>query len=243
MNFTILLASIGLKAPVIASERIDPHFHYIPLLYKKIRSFLYRFAKKIIVQTNSAASYFGKNLQRIIQIIPNPVKLPKNHKFFSSTARCIITVGRLDKQKDHDILIHAFSRLYPTYPHLGLTIYGGGAERDNLQKSISLPGAIQEIHQKLLEADLFGFPPLYDDFPNALVEAMSVGLPIIASNCSGNIDIVKNGVDGRIFPVGDVLKLAVLMEALVCDPNTRKRLGEKAKTVAERFHPDLIFHR
>jgi hypothetical protein len=70
---------------------------------------------------------------------------------------------------------------------------------------------------------------------------MEADLPVIASNCSGNIDIVRDGMDGRLFPVGDVLKLAALMEELVCDPNTGKRLGEEAKTVAERFHPDLFF--
>lgn len=137
MNLTTLLASFGLRIPVIVSERIDPHFHHIPSLYKKIRPFLYRFAKKIVVQTNSAASYFGENLQGTIQIIPNPVKSPKHDKTFSSTARAIITVGRLDQQKDHDTLIHAFSRLYLKYPHLRLTIYGEGAQREHLQNLIN----------------------------------------------------------------------------------------------------------
>lgn len=64
---------------------------------------------------------------------------------------------------------------------------------------------------------------------------MSVGLPGIALKCSENIDIVRDDIDGRLFPVGDILKLAALMAELVCDPNTRKRLGEEAKTVTERF--------
>ncbi len=252
MNLTTLLATVGLETPVIVSERIDPHFHHIPSLYKKIRPFLYRLARKIVVQTNSIASYFGNDLQRIIQIIPNPVKSPKHHKIFSSTVRSVLSVGRLDQQKDHKTLIHAFAHLYPTYPHLTLTIYGEGPQRENLQnlinslnlqKSVSLPGITQDIHEKLTAADLFVFPSLYEGFPNALVEAMSVGLPVIASNCSGNIDIVRDGIDGCLFPVGDVLKLAALMEELVCDSNTRKRLGEEAKTVTEYFHPDHIFHR
>lgn len=94
-----------------------------------------------------------------------------------------------------------------------------------------------------MEADLFVFPSLYEGFPNALAEAMSVGLPVTASNCSGNIDIVRDGIDGRLFPVGDIPKLTALMEELLNDPNTRRRLGEEAKTVAERFHPNLIFHK
>lgn len=110
-------------------------------------------------------------------------------------------------------------------------------------KNISLPGATQEIHQKLMEVDLFIFPSLYEGFPNALVQALSVGLPVIASNCSGNIDIVRDGIDGRLFPVGDVLNLAALIEELLNDPDARKRLAEEAKTVAECFHPDLIFHK
>ncbi|MFM8454084.1 MAG: glycosyltransferase family 4 protein [Gammaproteobacteria bacterium] len=252
MNLTTILSSFGLKIPVVVSERTDPHFYHIASLYTKIRPFLYRFAKKIVVQTNRAASYFGKNLQRIIQIIPNPVQAPKYSKIFSPTAQSIITVGRLDQEKDQATLIQAFARLHSSYPHLTLTIYGEGPERENLQhlinslnlqEKVSLPGVTQEIHQKLAEADLFVFPSLYEGFPNALAEAMSVGLPVIASNCSGNIDIVRDEIDGRLFPVGDVLKLAAIMEELLNDSGTRKRLSEEAKTVAERFHPDLIFHK
>ncbi|ETZ04402.1 exopolysaccharide phosphotransferase [Holospora undulata HU1] len=205
----------------------------------------------MVVQTQSAADFF-KNLRNLL-VIPNAVKKPSLQKITAlDQAKHIISVGRLCPFKGFDTLIQAFARLYSNYPHLRLTIYGEGNEREhlqslinslNLQERVSLPGATQEIHQKLVEADLFVFPSLYEGFPNALAEAMSAGLPVIASNCSGNIDIVRDGMDGRLFPVGDVLKLAALMEELVCDPNTRGHLGEEAKTVAERFHPDLIFHK
>ncbi len=65
----------------------------------------------------------------------------------------------------------------------------------------------------------------------------------VGPNCSGNIDIVRDDIDGRLFPVGDVLKLASIIEEFVCEQNTRERLGEEAKIVAECFHPDLIFHK
>lgn len=250
MNVTTLVASAGLKIPVIVSERIDPHFHPIPLLHKKIRAFLYRFAHRVIVQTTNAASYFGNNLQGIIQIIPNPVKSAKDHKIFTFTVQSIITVGRLTKQKGHTTLIHAFTRLHRQYPGIRLTIYGEGAERNNLQalihslnlqEKVALPGTIQKIHQKLSEADLFVFPSLYEGFPNALAEAMAVGLPVIASNCSGNVDLVRDPINGRLFPVGDVEKLATLMEELLNDPCQRKRLGEQAQAICTRFHPDDVF--
>lgn len=250
INMTALLATIGLKMPVIVSERIDPTFHKIPTLYEWVRLRLYPFAAKIIVQTNSAADYFPKNLKMLIQIIPNsiaPAASTKSKK--SHLIKELISVGRLDTQKDHHTLIQAFSHLLPKYPDLTLTIYGEGEERQNLetliaafnlQDKVHLPGVTQSIQEALLTADLFVFPSLYEGFPNALCEAMAVGLPVIASNCSGNIDVVQDGIDGRLFPVGDVDSLVTLMEELINNPEECRRLSLNAQKISERFHPTRI---
>lgn len=249
MNLTTLLASTGLNIPVVVSERTHPAYHKLPSFYQQARKFLYPRASRVVVQTDSAADYFKKLSN--LAVIPNAVKDPSFKKTnLSETVHQILSVGRLCPFKGFDTLIQAFARLHTHYPLLRLTIYGEGPERDNLQKRIaslhlqekvSLPGAIQEIHKKLAEADLFVFPSLYEGFPNALVEAMSVGLPVLASNCSGNIDIVRDGIDGRLFPVGDVEKLTTLMEELINNPKQRQRLGEQAQSVCNRFHPEHIF--
>ncbi len=250
MNLTTLLASTGLKPTVIVSERTHPAYHKLSVLYQRLRALLYPRAFKVVVQTQAASDYF-KKLKNLV-VIPNAVKEPPLKKMTPiDRVSHIISVGRLCPFKGFDTLIHAFEKLHSQVPDLRLTIYGEGSERNNLQalihslhlqEKVSLPGVVQDIHQKLAAADLFVFPSLYEGFPNALCEAMAVGLPVIASRCSGNIDIVRNGIDGRLFSAGDISQLTSLIEELIHDSDQRKRLGEAAQTIRQRFHPHQIFH-
>jgi GalNAc-alpha-(1->4)-GalNAc-alpha-(1->3)-diNAcBac-PP-undecaprenol alpha-1,4-N-acetyl-D-galactosaminyltransferase len=149
MNLTTLLASVGIKTPVIVSERMHPFYHKLPWLYHRLRTLLYPKAFRVVVQTQSAADFFKS--RRNLLVIPNAVKKPSLQKItVLSQAKHIVSLGRLCPFKGFDSLIHAFSRLYPTCPHLRLTIYGEGPQRENLQKlinslnlqkTISLPGA------------------------------------------------------------------------------------------------------
>ncbi len=249
MNLTTLVACIGTKIPVIVSERIDPNFHAIPRLYKFLREIICPCAKKVVVQTKIAAAYF-KNLKNVV-IIPNVVKkkecIVRN---FSSPVKNIISIGRLCRQKDFETLINAFAKIYLLYPEITLIIYGEGEERSNLEHLIQslnleacvrLPGAITEIDRVLNDADLFVFPSLYEGFPNALCEAMAAGLPVIASNCSGNVDIVQNGVNGRLFPVGDVKILSKLMNELIFNCEQRRHLSENAMKLSNIYSEEKIY--
>ena len=209
MNIMVLIACFGFQIPVVISERVDPRFHQIPLLFRLLRLLVYPFSTRLVVQTKRIAEYFPKYYMKFIKIIPNPVLLPKNRKEnVSKNAIKFVSVGRLALQKDHSTLIQAFSKIVDQYPEVTLTIYGEGPERErlehliahlNLDGKVKLPGVVDEMHKILREADLFIFPSRFEALPNALCEAMAVGLPVIASNCSGNIDIIRDKVDGRLF--------------------------------------------
>ena len=88
---------------------------------------------------------------------------------------------------------------------------------------------------------MFIFPSLYEGFPNALCEAMRVGLPVIASDCSGNRDIIQNGVNGLLFPVGDIKALKKCIQHLVSNPKLAQELGENAKKIINDYPPEKIF--
>ncbi len=247
-NITVLMAILGLNIPVIVSERTDPHFHLIPGLYARLRLWLYPYSNKTIVQTKSAQSFFSD--QDNIQIIPNAVPNSQYQVGYRDSVTTILSVGRLVQSKDFDVLIRSFSNIADDLPNATLTIYGEGAERQNLEDLIHLlklenrvflPGAVKNIQEKLAETDLFVFPSRYEGFPNALCEAMAVGLPVIASNCSGNVDVVEDGVNGVLFPVGDEEALMNQIKNLCCDAELREKLGRKALEISSTYSPEKIY--
>ncbi|HQS83371.1 MAG: hypothetical protein B7Y25_00190 [Alphaproteobacteria bacterium 16-39-46] len=249
MNVLTLLLTRGLKIPVIVSERIDPAFHPLPIIYKMLRRLTYPWASQIVVQTESAANYFSKELQKKISIIPNSVPVPKQQLSTYKKIKSIVSIGRLSPQKDYPTLLKAFKVLTINYPFLKLTIYGEGKERASLERyiqvlgltdSVKLPGTVSNIEDVLLKADLFVFPSLFEGFPNALCEAMSIGLPVVVSNCSGNRDIVREGLDGLLFPVGDYRGLMFQIEVLLLNPAKAQGIGREARTISQRFSEQRI---
>jgi GalNAc-alpha-(1->4)-GalNAc-alpha-(1->3)-diNAcBac-PP-undecaprenol alpha-1,4-N-acetyl-D-galactosaminyltransferase len=253
MNIASLLAKTGLKVPVIVCERTDPNDHRISVLYQCFRRILYPHAYRVIAQTVSAASYFLRMAPKKTIVIPNPIFVPLKYKIeYALNSKNIITIGRLDAIKDQGTLIQAFANLLNHNPNLTLTIYGEGVERKslealiqslNLSGKVKLPGTIKHVQEALLQADLFIFPSRYEGFPNALCEAMAVGLPVIASNVTGNVDLVQDKKNGRLFPVGDVQALTNLALELLNDSSQCQVLGTQARRVSEEFNPEAIFTR
>ncbi len=253
MNITTLLASLGLKIPVIVSERTHPAYYQLPLFYKKLRRFVYPWANKVICQTASVSDYFSWLPGHKKAVIPNHVKRAMVEKKEGDVLRPvhqIVSVGRLCKNKGFQTLILAFSEIASQNEHLKLLIYGEGAMRSSLENLIQeikltgrvfLSGAVKDIEAALYKADLFVFPSHYEGFPNALCEAMSIGLPVIASNCSGTIDIIRDGVDGRLFPVGDVHRLTALLKELIGDSLQRVMLSKGALSLPDRFSEVSVF--
>jgi glycosyltransferase involved in cell wall biosynthesis len=248
MNVTTLLACMGLPAPVIVSERTDPAFHEIPWLYKHLRTWLYRRAKAVVIQTKSAAAYF-ENFSNIT-IIPNVVVKPINAFVRIGPIHNIISVGRLCPFKGFETLIEAFSVLYKTHPHLRLTIHGEGPDRKRLESLIkkyvldsvvSLPGKSRDLNTIFQNADLFVFPSFYEGFPNALCEAMAAGLPVIASNCSGNVEVVKDKINGLLYPMKDAIGLKLLMEHVLRDEKLYSTLSENAITLSEQYSAESVY--
>jgi len=251
MNLITLVSSWGLRVPIVISERIDPRFRDIPAVYKWLRLKLYPYAKCLIVQTQSVASYFPAAMQPMMTIIPNVVSVPPCERVcIRDQVVNVVCVGRLDRQKDHATLIKAFAVVVKTHPHAKLTIYGKGDHRYyleglinqlNLQHHVFLPGTVSPIQDKLSKADLFVFPSLYEGFPNALCEAMAMGLPVIASDCSGSKDVVQDHVNGRQFPAGNLHALIEVMLELMSDYPQRQRLAQAAQSIITDYGPDHIY--
>ena len=99
-----------------------------------------------------------------------------------------------------------------------------------LETRIFLPGRASDIEQKYEEADAFVFGSDYEGCPNALMEAMAAGLPCISTDCpTGPSDLITNGTDGLLIPVGDVEEMSRAMQFLFENPQAANRMGREAK--------------
>ena len=248
-NILTILASIGSPATIIISERTDPRFSQIRRIWSWLRDFSYRYADVLVVQTftvhNWAKSRF-KNCR--IEVIPNPVIVPFGIRELSPSRpleKVVIAVGRLVRLKGFDILIEAFSQCVENRLEWRLVILGEGPEREALEKlvhernfvdRVELPGRVQDVFPILSKAALFVLSSRYEGFPNALIEAMACGLPVIATDCpSGPAEIITNGVDGVLVPIEDVHAMAEAMGRLMDSNELRAHLASAAVNIRKRL--------
>jgi glycosyltransferase involved in cell wall biosynthesis len=152
-------------------------------------------------------------------------------------------VGRLDRQKGFATLIEAMARLKNT--PLRCAILGDGPERTrlealvrhhHLERSVWLLGEKGEIPSWLSAFDLYCLPSLWEGLPNSLLEAMALGLPVVASGVDGVPEAVTSGKDGLLVPPAKPAALAVALKRLADEPALRASLGSAAKiAVSARF--------
>lgn len=195
---------------------------------------------------------------RPIYVIPNFVDAPPGDRprepcSTPNVALQLAAMGRLDSQKGFDLLIDAFARAAEDQPHWSLVILGEGAERRRLEEQIHLRGLeprvrllgwVSDPNSVLRNCDAFVLSSRYEGFPNALLEAMALGLPAIAVDCpSGPADIIRNEVDGLLVPLGDVPALAAAIQRLFSDAPLRNRLRTQAVQVVDRFSSERYYAR
>ncbi len=245
------LALVGLKFPLIVSERNNPYKNPVNLFLKLFNRFIsFRLAQGIVLQSKAVRKYFPKSYWYKIRIIPNPViAAPVLWNGLEERKR-IVTVGRLEYQKGHDILIRAFAIVHKTYPEWKLIIVGHGSKLDSLQKlandlslkkSIEWYGRTQKVDRILLQSDIFVFSSRFEGFPNALCEAMSCGMPVISTDCEfGPAEIITHHKNGILVPKENPEALAEAICTLIEDPVLRNHLGHNASKISQQNAMDNI---
>ena len=163
----------------------------------------------------------------------------------------IISVGRLIPAKNYQLLILAFSKIAEKYNDWILTIYGEGDLRQELENQISelgltnrafLKGTANDIDKKLFESSIFVLSSEFEGLPNALIEAMCMGLPSVVTdfNGGGAQELITNNLNGIIVPNHNEQKLAEAISYLIENSEVAKKLGENAKYLRERLSPIII---
>ena len=251
-----LMAAYFMKIPILISIRTDPVGHYeewsdkiqIPILFPR--------ADGCVFQTEGARDFFAPRLQKNSRIILNPI----NPKYIGTPipekrTKTVVQSGRLVDFKNQPMLIRAFVEVHKKHPDYDLKIYGGDSfdgtkeileeliEKNKAGEYIHLMGASDSLEKDLADAALFAFTSDWEGLPNALMEAMALGLPIVATDCpcGGPRTIMTNGVDGLLIPIKDQKALEDGINYLIENPEIAENMGRKAREIADRANGDAIF--
>jgi len=155
------------------------------------------------------------------------------------------TVGRLVPIKGHEWLLKAAPRVLAEFPHATFVFLGEGPLLGQLQQlaaglgisgHVMFMGARQDVPECLAAFDLFAFPSINEGMGRALIEAMAVGVPVVATRVGGIPDVVADGETGLLVPARDETALADALLKLLRDPARRQAYGQAARrSMDERF--------
>lgn len=249
VNIFTIISCWGLKKDILISERNDPSSDGRTRLACWLTQCLYPFASKIVFQTERAQKCFSEDIKKKSRIIVNPIDITCEATKFSSNK--IVTIGRLEPQKNQELLIRAFSKIYHEYPNMELEIYGKGALHEKLlgmavnlgiEKNVHFMGSVTDVHRRIQDAMMFVLSSDFEGLSNALLEAMLMGLPCISTNCAGSDEVIKNKDNGLITNVGDEIGLYEAMKLLIEDKELRISISKNAKLSAQRFRSEIVLN-
>jgi glycosyltransferase involved in cell wall biosynthesis len=250
-NIYAVIAAKRLKIKSIISERIHPEYEIISKLWLVLKKFFYPKSNRLIVQTKAIKSYFEDFVaNERLEIIKNPLapELILKRDLSKIKERLILNVGRLDDQKNQDLLIKAFANI--PNENWKLILIGEGTNRMrytnliaklNLQEQVILKGNVNCVEYYYNTASLFVFTSRYEGYPNALTEAMYFGIPCISTNCpSGPSELISDDKNGFLIPVGNQNVLETKMRLLMSDENLRTKFSTNALKSTVGFEAEHI---
>lgn len=194
---------------------------------------------------------------------PSPERRRRARRTFGvpDDAEVIVHVGRQDYQKGHDTLLAAMARLAPGHPRLLVLVAGREgnatprltAQQQDLQlaERVRWLGHREDLPEVLAAADVFAFPSRFEGFPGAVLEALALGLPVVASDIPPLREIIRPGENGLLTPPDDAGELAAALGRLLTDREVREAMGRRNRQLfeerftLERSAADLValYHR
>jgi len=257
-NYRALSACRGTGVPVVISVRIDPEAFYSGFVNHMMISLLFDRASGAVFQTPRAKAFFAPHVQDNSVIILNPI----TQKFIdapdtplSARTKTIVNVGRLVDFKDQALLVRAFKDVHSAYPDYDLKIYGPDShdgtkellERTiaecGLQSAVTLCGDCNTLEKTINTAAMFVFSSDYEGMPNALMEAMALGLPVIATDCPPGAPamLIQEKKNGCLVPIKDEKALTEAMLYMIRHPEEAQAMGDAARKIREIANAQTIY--
>lgn len=269
--YRTLMIGAGIKAKIIVCVRIDPvAFYSKPIDKIMIRLFNHR-ADGAVFQTPQQRDFFPKHLRKISTVIVNPVHdkyhLKNEHETIATItpkSKSIVTHSRLVDFKNHSLLIDGFMKVHETYPDYELKIFGPDSfdgtkeiienkiEEYNASSFIHLMGGSDTIERDVPKSAIYVMSSDYEGMPNSLVEAMCMGMSIVATDCPPGASRILMGEPDETFgklmltsrgilvPIKDADAIAEGIEYLIENPTYAKEVGFNASKVYDETNTTFI---
>lgn len=225
----------------ITSMRNDPAHDKLSVVERVLRRLNFDCATAVIFQTSEIMKYFSIRIQNHGYIIKNP--LPNNlPKGTIKREKRIVSISRLESQKNIPMLLRAFKIVVKQHPDYTLEIYGDGSERKEieqiirdfrLEKRVFLKGFRKNVSNEIENAYMYVCTSDYEGLSNALLESMAMGLTVISTDSAGGgaREVINDGVNGFLVPIGDDVQLAQKMNWLIEHREEGANMGEEAKKI------------
>jgi GalNAc-alpha-(1->4)-GalNAc-alpha-(1->3)-diNAcBac-PP-undecaprenol alpha-1,4-N-acetyl-D-galactosaminyltransferase len=242
INIIALRACRNLGRRVIISERNDPRRLARFGLWDTMWRRYYPHADLVTANTQCALRDMSAYVEHEkLAFVPNPLVFKNGNGAGkqASSGPFFLTVGRLVRDKAQDVLLDAFALLGEELAEWRLAVVGEGRMKNALksqaavlgiERRVDWHGIVNDPHAFYRAASVFAMPSRVEGTPNALLEAMSCGLPVVVSDgAPGPLELVTDGETGLVVPVNDAIALAAALHRLANDEALRRRLGEAAR--------------
>lgn len=251
-NFMTIVSSMGTKTKAVVSVVGEAGEEYPTKIMRMLANLLFPCAAGIILQTERSRDFFRKRVGQRAIILPNSLNPAFiRPRFEGEREKEIVSVGRMDENKNHEMQLRAFAALRPEFSDYTLTIYGDGILRTFLEElarelgiadRVRLPGVVPDVASRIERASLFLLTSYSEGVSNALIEALALGLPVIATDVpsGGTEELLEDGVNGLIIPAGDQKALESAMERMLSDSAYADRLGMEAVKIQGRLSPERV---
>lgn len=251
-NFMAVVTTMGTKTKAVVSVVGEAKEEYPTRVMRLLADFLFSRAAGIILQTERSRSFFCRKVGEKAVILPNslnPVFIRPRYE--GVREKRIVSVGRMDANKNQEMQLRAFAALKDKYPEYTLEIYGDGELRPHIEETVAnlgvaervfLPGVVQDVAARIWRASLFLLTSYSEGVSNALIEALALGLPVIATDVpsGGTEELMTDEVNGLVIPAGDQTALTHAMDRLLGDADYADRLGREAAKIQERLAPERV---
>lgn len=244
-----LLAAVGTGIKVIGAERANPKA--LSKIYRVLIKTVTPFCSGYVFQTEGARELYPRGIAKKSVVIGNIApKCEATDRFVETEKLKLCAAGSLNRFKDFPTVLAAIKQVKVRIPDVDLTIYGDGPMREELEQYLRENALTENVHfvgfsKNLLKDfqkyDLFLFSSRSEGMPNVLLEAMSVGLECIATDCDfGPRELIQNGVNGWLVPVGDSAAMAEKIVACLENKDRHEQICQNARKVQKDYSVGMI---